>query len=71
LILGGGDADGDGSWPFVKAALPVYQLLGAGERIGLINHKGKHSFPPEARKLAYRWLDDGLAFTPVPHSVDK
>jgi dienelactone hydrolase len=66
LIFGGGDADGDASWPFVKAALPVYELLGAKERIGLINHKGKHSFPPEARKLAWRWLDDGLAFTPVP-----
>jgi dienelactone hydrolase len=71
LILGGGDADGDASWPFVKTVLPVYQLLGAGERVGLINHKGKHSFPAEARKLAYRWLDDGLGFTPTPHSGDK
>jgi hypothetical protein len=71
LILGGGDADGDASWPFVKAALPVYELLGAGERVGLINHKGKHSFPAESRKTAYGWIADGLGFTPPPQSVDK
>jgi dienelactone hydrolase len=64
LILGGDSADGDASWPFVKAALPVYQLLGAGDRIGLYNHKGKHTFPSEARRLAYRWLDHWLKFTP-------
>src|SRR5262245_41992151 len=40
LILGGGSADGDASWPFVHAALPVYRLLGAGARIGLVNHPG-------------------------------
>jgi hypothetical protein len=64
LVTGGDDADGDASWPFVKAALPVYELLGAGDRVGLYNHKGKHSFPREARKVAYRWLDHWLGFTP-------
>jgi dienelactone hydrolase len=57
LILGGDSADGDASWPFIEAALPVYRLLGAGDRLGLVNHKGKHSFPAQARELAYRWLD--------------
>jgi hypothetical protein len=65
LILGGDDADGDASWPFVDAALPVYKFLSAGDRIGLFNHKGKHTFPSDARKVAYRWLDEWLDFTPV------
>src|SRR5207245_177136 len=64
LVLGGDSADGDASWPFVRAALPVYRLLGAGDRVGLINHRGKHTFPREARRLAYRWLDHWLRFTP-------
>jgi dienelactone hydrolase len=67
LILGGDSADGDASWPFVRAALPVYQLLGAGDRIGLINHHGKHTFPEPARRLAYQWLDHWLGMgTPMP-----
>lgn len=57
LVLGGGSADGPASWPFIAAVLPVYELYGARERVGLFDHKGKHSFPPEARLLAYRWLD--------------
>ncbi len=69
LILGGDSADGDASWPFVKAVLPVYKLLGAGDRVGLFNHKGKHSFPKEARRLAYHWLDDWLHFEPTRQDV--
>ncbi|HXG08626.1 MAG TPA: dienelactone hydrolase family protein [Gemmataceae bacterium] len=69
LILGGDSADGDASWAFVKAVLPVYELLGAGDRIGLYNHKGKHTFPREARRIAYRWLDHWLRFTPVTDDV--
>jgi hypothetical protein len=64
LVLGGDASDGDASWPFIDAALPVYKLLGGSDRIGLFNHKGKHSFPPEARKLAYAWLDSWLGFKP-------
>ncbi len=60
LILGGDSADGDASWAFVKAVLPVYELLGAGDRIGLHNHHGGHAFPANARALAYRWLDSVL-----------
>jgi hypothetical protein len=65
LVLGGGDADGEASWPFIQAVLPVYELLGAGDRVGLIDHKRKHSLPPEARRVAYRWLDYWLRFTPT------
>src|SRR5262249_14853345 len=44
LVVGGDSADGDASWTFIKAVLPVYELLGAGNRVGLVNHKEKHSF---------------------------
>src|SRR5262249_6657851 len=64
LVLGGDSADGDASWPFVKAVLPVYELLGAKDRVGLINHKAGHKFPVEARRTAYRWLDHWLGHTP-------
>jgi hypothetical protein len=64
LVLGGDSADGVASWPFIRAVLPVYELYGARDRLGLFDHHGKHSFPLEARRLAYRWLDYWLAFTP-------
>jgi hypothetical protein len=69
LLLGGDSADGDASWTFVRAVLPVYQLLGAGDRIGLINHHGKHTFPREARRTAYRWIDSWMDFTPTADEV--
>jgi dienelactone hydrolase len=69
LIVGGDSADGDLSWAFIQAALPVYELLGAGERIGLVNHHAKHTFPRAARALAYRWLDRWLDFTPTSNEV--
>lgn len=64
LILGGDSADGDASWPFVHAVMPVYDLFGARDRIGLINHKEKHSYPKEARRLSYQWVDHWLKFEP-------
>lgn len=64
LLMAGDSADGDASWAFVKAVLPVYELLGAGDRIGFYDHKAKHSFPPEAQRIAYRWLDDWLRVRP-------
>jgi dienelactone hydrolase len=69
LVIGGNSADGDASWTFIKAVLPVYELLGAGDRIGMHNHKAKHRFPREARRLAYRWLDHWLSFKPVKEEV--
>jgi dienelactone hydrolase len=69
LVLGGDSADGDRSWALVREVVPVYQLLGVGDRVGLINHRGKHTFPREARRLAYRWLDHWLRFTPARDEV--
>ena len=57
LIMGGNSADGDSSWPFINAVLPIYRLYGAENRVGLINHNAKHSFPHFARSIAYQWLD--------------
>jgi dienelactone hydrolase len=69
LIVGGDDADGDRSWAFIKEVLPVYELLADDDRVGLLNHKAKHTFPKEARQVAYRWLDHWLAFKPVKDEV--
>ncbi len=71
LVMGGDSADGDASWTFVREALGVYRLLGAGERVGLHNHRGRHTFPVEARRLAYRWLDHWLRFTPARDEVGE
>lgn len=70
LLLGGDSADGNQSWTVLKAALPVFELHGAGDRIGFINHHKKHTFPREARQQAYRWLDHWLRFTPRNDEVD-
>lgn len=69
LILGGDSADGDASWPFIHAVLPVYKLLGVPDRIGLYNHHAKHTFPTMARRVSYEWLDHWLKFTPIKDEV--
>ncbi len=64
LILGGesgGPAgsttvDGDRTWPYVKAALPVYDLYGEPARIGLYNHRQGHTIPPDAYHRMVEWL---------------
>jgi len=71
LIVGGDSADGDDSWTFIHAALPVFRLLDAEGRIGLINHRAKHTFPREARQTAYRWLDHWLRHMPVKDEVGR
>jgi hypothetical protein len=57
LLLGGDSADGDRSWPFIDAALPVYRLYGGRPRLGLFNHKQGHSVPPEAEQRVYAWFE--------------
>ncbi len=71
LLLGGDSADGDASWTFVRIALPVYRLHKANERIGLINHRRKHSFPKQARRLAYDWIDHWLVHRPTRNEVGE
>lgn len=64
LLLGGeqgpGAADGDRSWPFIEAALSVYELYGHPARIGLYNHRQGHAIPPEAKRRMLEWLETYL-----------
>ena len=60
LLVGGDAADGDRSWPFIQAVLPVYRLYGGVPRIGLFNHRKGHSVPPEAERRIDQWFDTYL-----------
>jgi acetyl esterase/lipase len=44
----------------IAAAKPVYEVLGAGDRLAAVYPDAGHDFPPEARKAAYEWLDRWL-----------
>ncbi len=44
----------------IAAARPVYELLGAKEKLAANYPECKHEFPPEVRKVAYEWLDRWL-----------
>ncbi|MFO0901994.1 MAG: dienelactone hydrolase family protein [Pirellulales bacterium] len=58
LLVGGNSADGDASWPFIDAALPVYRLLDKhAPRIGLLNHKQGHAIPPAVEPRLYEWIE--------------
>lgn len=56
LLMGGDSADGDISWPYIEAALPVWALLGASDAVGLSNHRQGHAYPPSSEALAERWF---------------
>jgi len=57
LLIGGDSADGDRSWPFIAAALPVYGLYGQRADIGLLNHRQGHAVPPIAERRIYEWIE--------------
>jgi dienelactone hydrolase len=44
----------------IAAARPVYELLGAKEKLAAIHPDGGHEFSDEARKVAYEFLDGEL-----------
>ena len=56
LLLGGNSADGDRGWPFIAAALPVYELYGKPPRLGQFTHGKGHAVPPEAEARIEEWL---------------
>jgi dienelactone hydrolase len=56
LLVGGNSADGDRGWPFIAAALPVYELYGMPARLGQFNHGKGHAVPPEAEARIEEWL---------------
>jgi dienelactone hydrolase len=56
LLIGGESADGDRGWPYVAAALGVYELYGKPARLGQFNHRQGHAVPPAALKRIEEWL---------------
>jgi len=56
LLIGGESADGAASWRYIESAKTVYDLIGAGDNIGLLLHVNGHSFPTIAQQCAYGWL---------------
>jgi dienelactone hydrolase len=56
LLIGGQSADGDQGWPFIAAALPVYELYGKPARLGQYNHRQGHAVPPGAIRRIEEWL---------------
>jgi dienelactone hydrolase len=44
----------------LESAAPVYRLLGHPERLRAVHPEAGHSFTPEGRAAAYRFLDDTL-----------
>lgn len=44
----------------IRAALPVYELLGAREKLTVVYPDAGHSFPKEVRKAAYEFLEKAL-----------
>ncbi|NBR85549.1 MAG: dienelactone hydrolase [Verrucomicrobia bacterium] len=60
LLLAGNSADSDKSAAFVEAARPVYELLGAKDRVRLLNHRQGHRYPADAQAAAEELLDRHL-----------
>ena len=44
----------------MRAAAPVYELFGARQNLIAIHPNCEHSFPPEVRQSAYKFLDERL-----------
>jgi pimeloyl-ACP methyl ester carboxylesterase len=50
----------------LEAAKPVYELLGAPDRIMAVHPDAAHSFPPTSREAAYAFIDNALKQTNAP-----
>jgi dienelactone hydrolase len=61
LLMGGDSADGDISWPYIEANMPLWKLTGNGRAIGNWNHRQGHAFPPEAMQHTLEWFETYLA----------
>ncbi|MGQ9731315.1 MAG: alpha/beta hydrolase [Candidatus Zipacnadales bacterium] len=59
--LGDTNFEVSGVYDCVKAARPVYALLGAPEALVAVHPDCGHDFPPEIREQAYAFLDRTLA----------
>jgi pimeloyl-ACP methyl ester carboxylesterase len=52
----------------LAAARPIYQLLGARDRIVAVHLDAAHSFPASSREAAYAFVDDVLKKTNAPRT---
>jgi hypothetical protein len=52
--------DAQGVRDCIAAARPVYELLGAGNRLKAVYPSARHEFPADARRTAYAWMDEFL-----------
>ena len=59
LLIGGESADGAQSWPYMEAALPVWRLFGAEDRLGLLRHAHGPRFPAAGAGAGARLLVAG------------
>lgn len=61
LVLGGesgpGAADGDRSWPYLAAALPIFELSGSPAPLGLLNHRQGHAISKNSFEKLTDWLE--------------
>lgn len=64
LVLGGetnGAADGDRTWPFIEAAMPIYKLYGGTPKVGLLNHHEGHTISDGSFEKIAEWFEVYLA----------
>lgn len=66
LVMGGetgpGAADGERSWPYLAAALPIYQLYSSEPApVGLLNHHEGHRLSMASQVKLAEWLETYLA----------
>jgi len=53
-------ADDEQSWKYIKAAMPVYDLLGQPKNVGWWHHKLGHDYPKIAQEVAREFLTKHL-----------
>jgi len=58
--IGDSNFDVEGVRDCINAAMPVYELLRAKEKLSAVYPDCGHDFPPEVRKAAYEWMDRWL-----------
>lgn len=58
--VGPGAADGDHTWPYLAAALPVYRLYGETAPLGLLNHREGHRLSQSSYEKLAEWLETYL-----------
>lgn len=56
VFAGERSADGDRSWPYLRASRDIYALYGAPFRAGLWNHRQGHRFSPAMAEKGFEWL---------------